>query len=580
MKNLKIGTRLTISFLLVVALMIAVSGIGVFKMKAMNAEANLLAHDRGPKIVTVHDYIVRLNREARYFRNIILFKDPARIKQELDKLEVAKKEAGEKFDILDKGIKSTKGRELLGVISNHRQKFGSLIGRFDSLVEQGKKDEAFELLVGDLRPVQLAYMNALNDLIDYQVSLMKQSGEAAESAYESARLIMLGLTGGAFFLAIIIAIWITRSITGPLNEAVKVAQTVAGGDLTGKVEVQSTDETGQLMQALKDMNESLVRTVGNVRASSDIIATASQQIAAGNMDLSSRTEQQASSLEETASSMEELTSTVRQNADNARQANLLAVTASDVAVKGGVVVGEVVETMSAINDSSKKMSDIINVIDGIAFQTNILALNAAVEAARAGEQGRGFAVVATEVRSLAQRSANAAREIKELIDDSVEKVGQGTQLVESAGSTMEEVVASIKRVHDIMGEITAASQEQSEGIEQVNQAIIQMDQVTQQNAALVEEAAAASESLQGESVNLTEVVSVFRLDANQFSSTNTSTSGAASSHKKLAVVAKTDRRGPNRAQNVARLPSASTKVALPERAKAANAPASEDWEEF
>jgi methyl-accepting chemotaxis protein len=263
------------------------------------------------------------------------------------------------------------------------------------------------------------------------------------------------------------------------------------------------------------MRDSLVRIVGEVRQDTDTIATASAQIASGNQDLSSRTEQQASSLEETASSMEELTSTVRQNADNARQANQLAVTASDIAVKGGTVVSQVVDTMDAINTSSKKIVDIISVIDGIAFQTNILALNAAVEAARAGEQGRGFAVVAAEVRNLAQRSASAAREIKGLIDDSVEKVESGSRLVGEAGATMDEIVASIKRVHDIMGEITAASVEQSDGIEQVNQAVAQMDQVTQQNAALVEEAAAAAESLQDQAKNLVDVVSVFQTSGNQ-----------------------------------------------------------------
>jgi methyl-accepting chemotaxis protein len=260
------------------------------------------------------------------------------------------------------------------------------------------------------------------------------------------------------------------------------------------------------------MNASLVNIVGQVRTGTDTIATASRQIAAGNMDLSSRTEQQASSLEETASSMEELTSTVKQNADNARQANQLAVTASDVAVKGGSVVSEVIDTMASINEASKKIVDIISVIDGIAFQTNILALNAAVEAARAGEQGRGFAVVASEVRNLAQRSAAAAKEIKGLIGDSVEKVAVGSKLVEQAGATMEEVVASVRRVTDIMGEISAASQEQRAGIEQVNQAIVQMDQVTQQNAALVEEASAAAESMQEQAAGLSQAVSIFKLD--------------------------------------------------------------------
>jgi methyl-accepting chemotaxis protein len=312
-------------------------------------------------------------------------------------------------------------------------------------------------------------------------------------------------------LAAFIGILLIRSITHPLNKAVQIAQRVAAGDLTQRIEVRSKDETGQLMQALKDMNDGLVNIVGQVRSGTETMATASSQIAAGNMDLSSRTEQQASSLEETASSMEELTSTVKQNADNARQANQLAVSASSVADKGGAVVSKVVDTMASINESSKKIVDIIGVIDGIAFQTNILALNAAVEAARAGEQGRGFAVVASEVRSLAQRSAAAAKEIKTLIGDSVEKVDAGAKLVDDAGTTMKEIVDSIKRVTDIMGEITAASQEQTSGIEQINQAIAQMDQVTQQNASLVEQAAAAAESMQDQAGNLAQVVNVFKL---------------------------------------------------------------------
>ncbi|SFI42553.1 Methyl-accepting chemotaxis protein [Collimonas sp. OK307] len=305
------------------------------------------------------------------------------------------------------------------------------------------------------------------------------------------------------------AFLISRSITRPLGEAIKVAQTVASGNLSSRIEVKTADETGQLMQALKDMNDSLLTVVGDVRTGTDTIATASSQIASGNQDLSARTEQQASSLEETAASMEQLTSTVKQNADNARQTNQLAVSASGVAIKGGGVVSQVVETMGSINTSAKMIVDIIGVIDSIAFQTNILALNAAVEAARAGEQGRGFAVVASEVRSLAQRSAAAAKEIKTLIGDSVEKVDIGVKLVDQAGITMDEIVDSVKRVTDIMSEIAAASEEQTAGIEQVNQAIMQMDQVTQQNAALVEEAAAAAESLQDQAANLVNVVSVF-----------------------------------------------------------------------
>ena len=299
-----------------------------------------------------------------------------------------------------------------------------------------------------------------------------------------------------------------------LDKAISVSEQIAAGDLTVKIDVDSQDETGHLLGSLKEMNEGLARIVGEVRTGADSIATATEQIAAGNADLSQRTEEQASALEETASSMEELTSTVKQNADNAQQANQLAISASGVAVKGGDVINKVVRTMESITDSSRKISDIIGVIDGIAFQTNILALNAAVEAARAGEQGRGFAVVAAEVRSLAQRSAAAAKEIKTLIEDSVSKVQDGSRLVEEAGHTTQEIVTSIKRVTDIMAEISAASLEQSSGIEQVNTAITQMDDVTQQNAALVEQAAAAAESLEEQALQLVQVVTRFKLEEN------------------------------------------------------------------
>lgn len=359
-----------------------------------------------------------------------------------------------------------------------------------------------------------AYLLMVDELAKYQKGLLDAVATDIDQRYKSGRLMLISIGLTAVLLGVGFAVWITRSITNPIKEAVKVAETVAAGDLTSKITVRTKDETGMLLNALKAMNDNLVQIVGQVRTSTDTIATAAGEISSGNQDLSSRTEQQASSLEETASSMEELTATVKQNADNARQANQLALSASNVAIKGGAVVTQVVDTMGAINDSAKKIVDIISVIDGIAFQTNILALNAAVEAARASEQGRGFAVVATEVRSLAQRSAAAAREIKTLIGDSVEKVDAGSKLVAHAGSTMEEVVDSVKRVTDIMAEISAASSEQSAGIEQVNQAIGQMDQVTQQNAALVEEATAAAGSLQDQSSQLAKVVSVFKLDNN------------------------------------------------------------------
>jgi methyl-accepting chemotaxis protein len=340
---------------------------------------------------------------------------------------------------------------------------------------------------------------------------MEDESRVVKEESATARTLLLVIAGVAMAIAFFTAWYATRSITRPVNQAVQLARRVADGDLSVQIEVQSQDETGQLMQALKEMNESLARIATEVRQSCDTIANASGEIAAGNLDLSARTEQQASSLEETASSMEELTSTVRQNADNAMQANRLAAAASEIAVKGGTVVSEVVHTMSTINDSAKRIVEIIGVIDGIAFQTNILALNAAVEAARAGEQGRGFAVVASEVRNLAQRSAAAAKEIKELIGDSVEKVEAGTRLVDQAGVTMNEVVESVKRVTDVISEITEASREQSSGIEQINAAITQMDDVTQRNASLVEEASAAAEALKTQAVRLVQLVNVFRL---------------------------------------------------------------------
>jgi methyl-accepting chemotaxis protein len=349
----------------------------------------------------------------------------------------------------------------------------------------------------------------------FQESLMESEGKQALADGRLAIILTLSLSIAATLIAIVLAVLISRSISRPIGEAVKVAQRVASGDLSGSIDARGTDETGLLLRALKEMNDNLQGIVARVRHGTDAIAHGSREIASGNMDLSSRTEQQASSLEETASSMEELTSTVKQNGENARQANQMAQSASSVASKGGQVVAEVITTMDTINASSKKIVDIIGVIDGIAFQTNILALNAAVEAARAGEQGRGFAVVATEVRNLAHRSAAAAKEIKILIDDSVQQVNLGSNLVNQAGSTMQEIVSSVRRVTDIMAEITSASNEQEAGIEQINQAITEMDAVTQQNAALVEEAAAASEALQDQAGILAEAVSVFKLDGTQ-----------------------------------------------------------------
>jgi methyl-accepting chemotaxis protein len=386
--------------------------------------------------------------------------------------------------------------------------------------EPDAQQQIKDLVTKEMTPIMQVYMAAVHKLVAAEVATAQEADKAGDQIYASGRTLLITIGIVAALIGIGLAWLITISVTRPLNKAVQAANAVAGGDLTQRIDAHGKDETGQLMLALKNMNDSLVQMISQVRQGANTIATASGEIASGNLDLSSRTEQQASSLEETASSMEELTSTVKQNADNARQANQMAATASQVAVKGGSVVSQVVDTMESINASSKKIVDIISVIDGIAFQTNILALNAAVEAARAGEQGRGFAVVASEVRSLAQRSASAAKEIKELIDDSVGKVDTGSKLVGEAGTTMDEIVASVQRVTDIMAEIQSASDEQSSGIEQVNQAITQMDQVTQQNASLVEEAAAAAESLQDQSRNLVQIISVFKVD----SSTSTAAS--------------------------------------------------------
>jgi len=510
MKNMKIGARMGVGFAVVVALLVAIAVFGLTRLSVLNQGTELIVKDRVVKLALATKITDHLNVIARGLRNTILLSDPAQIKKEIDRIHASRKVIVESMDKLDQILVTEKGKALFKEAKAIRAEYVQQTDRFMKLAEEGKKEEGVKLLMGDVRTVQQKYFTALENLDAYLTELMDKAAAEAEAQYRLASMVMIGLTIAAVIAAVLIALFVSRSITTPVGEAVKVAEAVASGDLTQRIDVKSGDETGHLMQALKKMNDELVKLVGQIRTGSDTIATASAQIAMGNQDLSSRTEEQASSLEETASSMEELTSTVKQNADNARQANQLAVAASEVAVRGGEVVSQVVSTMDAIQESSKKMADIIGAIDGIAFQTNILALNAAVEAARAGEQGRGFAVVASEVRNLAQRSASAAKEIKTLIDDSVSRVESGGKLVHEAGSTMEEVVTSIRRVNDIMSEISAASAEQSAGIEQVNQAVTQMDTVTQQNAALVEESAAAAESMQQQARSLVQVVSVFK----------------------------------------------------------------------
>ncbi|MBB3117820.1 methyl-accepting chemotaxis protein [Pseudoduganella violacea] len=517
--NWKIGVRLAAGLGLALLFMIGISAIGILNLGKLDEGTDDLAADKVPKVIEAYEAIGGVNDIARAMRNAMLSSDAETVKKELKRVEDKKTEIAGHLDKLAKLIEDdtdAESKAKLKAVLEARDRYLVVQASFlQKSADGGKRDESVAYLLSAVRKEQTAYLNALTDLVKYQTAAVAQARTAAGEAYAGARNMMVALTLVATLLAASVLWLVTRSITSPLNRAVGMAQAVASGDLTMRVECHTRDETGQLLRALAHMNDSLAHTVGKVRSGSDTITTASNEIASGNLDLSSRTEQQASSLEETASSMEELTSTVTQNAENARQATQLVVAASEFAVKGGQVVGEVVSTMGAIKESSGRIVDIISVIDSIAFQTNILALNAAVEAARAGEQGRGFAVVASEVRNLAHRSAAAAKEIKELIGHSVETVDAGSRLVAEAGSTMDGIVSSVQQVADIMRQISAASQEQSSGISQVNQAIVQIDDVTQRNAALVEEAAAAAQSMREQAEMLAEAVAVFKIGGQQ-----------------------------------------------------------------
>ncbi len=516
MSKLNISTRLAFSFGLIIVLLAMVAFVSVSRIRNINATTEKILNDRYVKVMLSNTIQSEINIQARLLGNAILgANDPDEVSSAVTKIQASVKKNTELLARLKTMINTPKGQELFQAVTTSRESYARTRDANIKLLQEGKTETAGIFLLTQLRYPQEKILTALAALAGFQESLMADEGKQALADGRLAIILTLSLSIAATIIAIVLAILISRSISRPIGEAVKVAQRVASGDLSGSIDARGTDETGLLLRALKEMNDNLQGIVARVRHGTDAIAHGSREIASGNMDLSSRTEQQASSLEETASSMEELTSTVKQNGENARQANQMAQSASSVASKGGQVVAEVITTMDSINASSKKIVDIIGVIDGIAFQTNILALNAAVEAARAGEQGRGFAVVATEVRNLAHRSAAAAKEIKILIDDSVQQVNLGSNLVNQAGSTMQEIVSSVRRVTDIMAEITSASNEQEAGIEQINQAITEMDAVTQQNAALVEEAAAASEALQDQAGILAEAVSVFKLDGTQ-----------------------------------------------------------------
>ena len=511
-RNLKLAHKLLASFVLVLMLS-AVSGLyGLIQIDRVNNTATDLAHHWLPAARTLQDMRYQLQR----YRSQTMQHVMANSTQEMAVYDKSMPklwgELLQNHQDYAQYAQSEQERALLVDIDKDFKLYAAQTVKVVELSHQLLNDEASELLRGESLKISRGINTKLETLTEINAKATEATNQAGDDLYASARWWIMALLLGSIVIGVVLAVLIARSISRPLQSAVQLAQSVAGGDLSGRITVQSTDEVGQLLQALKDMNTSLQRIVGQVRQGTDSIASASSQIATGNQDLSSRTEEQASSLEQTAASMEELTSTVQQNSGNAQQANQLASAASQVAVRGGATVAQVVQTMSAINESSRKIVDIIGVIDSIAFQTNILALNAAVEAARAGDQGRGFAVVASEVRTLAQRSAEAAKQIKQLIDDSVAKVQEGSSQVDEAGKTMDEIVMSVRRVTDIMGEISVASHQQTSGIEQVTQAVTQMDQMTQQNAALVEEAAAATDALRAQAAGLAETVSFFKLE--------------------------------------------------------------------
>lgn len=512
--DFNIRTRLNFGFAVVLVLMALITMIGIARLQQVASATNLMS-EATEKMLLVEEWMGGTQANSVRVHAIALSNDPEQDRYYQAAIDAQSLRLNEIQKRMSALVASDDGKRLMALAAEKRQAYIAIRNKLMDFKSSGREMGTGALksqIDQDLQAANAAYLAAMQQFVEHQKKSFSTQYAAVQSLTQSSRTLMLSVGIAVVLLGAVFAWLLSRSITKPLSRAVAVAKTVAAGDLGSKIEASSKDETGQLLLALKDMNASLRQSVAEVRGGTDAIATASKQIAAGNLELSSRTEQQASALEETASSMQELTSTVKKNADNAHRANLLAASASGVATKGGAVMAQVVKTMDAINESSSKVFDIVSVIDGIAFQTNILALNAAVEAARAGEQGRGFAVVATEVRNLAQRSASAAKDIKALIGASVNQVNDGSTLVTEAGATMDQIVDSIKKVTDIMAEIAAASAEQSAGIEQVNQAVGQMDQVTQQNAALVEEAAAAAQAMQEQAVVLAHAVSFFQLN--------------------------------------------------------------------
>ncbi|MBW3499251.1 MULTISPECIES: methyl-accepting chemotaxis protein [unclassified Janthinobacterium] len=515
LRNVSIGVRLGLGFAVILLFSMLITGISVWRLHDVASSTRVMMEQPLAKERYISDWYGRIDSAVRRTIAIARSSDTSLSGYFAEESKVSSSSSAELQKKIEALIDKPEEKAMFAGLLEQRKVYIGSRDQVYKLKGEAQVDAANEVFEKTFVPAAAKYQKMVLDLLEHQRASIDTTAREIDAVATTSRNLLLVLAVLALGFGVVCAWLLTMGIVRPLRTAVEIARKVADGDLTAQIDASANDETGQLLQALKDMNTSLLNIVGEVRSGTDSIATSSTQIAAGNQDLSSRTEEQAGSLEETASSMEELTSTVKQNADNARQANQLAASAAQVAVKGGEVVAQVVGTMESINASSNKIVDIISVIDGIAFQTNILALNAAVEAARAGEQGRGFAVVASEVRNLAQRSASAAKEIKTLIGASVEQVNAGSMLVAQAGSTMTDIVDSVQRVSDIITEITAASSEQSVGIDEINRAIGQMDAVTQQNAALVEESAAAAESMQHQAHNLAQVVSVFKLNGQQ-----------------------------------------------------------------
>jgi methyl-accepting chemotaxis protein len=512
---MNIRPRLYSSFAALIVLSVAVVSISIQRLSSLADSVIVIDKDRVPKVQQLADLTDSVNQIARDQRDMLIWDDAAKNAATLATIAKTREHVNEVLTDMERHITSEEGRKRLAALQAARATYMPNQLAFNELITGGKRDLARTLLQDKLGPAQASYMEAIDKLKDLQIQLVGQAAREGEASFQTTLILLLALLGAMTTLGGVLAWRLARSITVPLDAAVAVAERVTVGDLTVQIDTRANDETGRLMKSLQTMTSSLTTIVSQVRASSESIATGSAQIATGNTDLSQRTETQASSLQQTAASMEELSGTVKNSAASARQANQLAVAASAAATHGGELVDVVVGTMGEISTASRKISEIIGVIDGIAFQTNILALNAAVEAARAGEQGRGFAVVASEVRSLAQRSAAAAREIKTLIGASVDRVEAGSRQVAEAGHTMTEIVGSVQRVSDIISEISLAAAEQSNGIGQVNGAVADLDRMTQQNAALVEQSTAAAESLKDQATRLSSLVDTFRLQGAQ-----------------------------------------------------------------